>query len=74
MVRRNFLRLCVIIINQVSRGTAGQENSVRRARSEEPERRAKSEECRGQGGGLAAVVLHSTHYDFVTNICFVILL
>ena len=72
MVRRNFLRFCVIIINQVSRGTAGQENSVRRARSEEPERRAKSEECRGQGG--RAVVLHSTHYDFVTNICFVILL
>ena len=34
----------------------------------------KVRSAEARGGGLAAVVLHSTHYDFVTNICFVILL
>ena len=34
----------------------------------------KVRSAEARGGGLAAVVLHSTHYDFVTNICFVIFL
>ena len=42
-----FMLFCVIIIKQVSRGMAGEENGVRRARSEEPGRRVESEECRG---------------------------
>ena len=46
-----FMRLCVIIINQLLRGTAGEENVVGRARGKEPRRGAKSEECSGGGGG-----------------------
>ena len=49
-----FMRLCVIIIKQVSRGTAGEENGVRRARNEEPGRGVESEECRGGGRAVAA--------------------
>ena len=54
-----FMRLCVIIINQLLRGTAGEENGVGRARGKEPQRGAKSEECRGGaggGGGLSSSV------------------
>ena len=50
--------LCVIIIKQVSRGTAGEENGVRRARGIEPGRGAESEECRG-GGRVAATTVAS---------------
>ena len=60
-----FMRLCVIFINQLSRGTPGKENGVRRTRGKELRREAKSEECRGGaggggGGGLSSsvVVLH----------------
>ena len=51
-----FMQLCVIIIKQVSRGTAGKENGVRRARGEEPGRRAESDECRGRAAAAAAMV------------------
>ena len=55
-----FMRLCVIIINQLLRGTSVEENGVGRARGKEPQRRAKSEECRGRvgrGGGLSRSVV-----------------
>ena len=51
-----FMRLCVIIIKQLSRRTAGEENGVRRARGEEPGRRAESDECRGRAAAAAAMV------------------
>ena len=50
------MRLC-IIIKQVSRGTAGEENGVRRARGEEPGRRAESDECRGRAAAAAAAAM-----------------
>ena len=50
------MRLCVIFINQLSRGTPGKENGVRRTRGKELRREAKSEECRGGAGAAALVV------------------
>ena len=57
-----FMRLCVIVINQLSRRTAGEENGVGRAPGKELRRGAKSEECRGGvggcgGGGLSSSVV-----------------
>ena len=53
------MRLCVIIIKQVSRGTAGKESGVRRARGKEPGRGAESGECRGGERAAAAATVAS---------------
>ena len=52
-----------VSINQVSRGTAGKENDIRRARGGEPGRGVESEECRGGGrgcGGDGGLVLSAS--------------
>ena len=46
-----------VSINQVSRGTAGKENGVGRARGGEPGRGVESEECRGRGRGAATATV-----------------
>ena len=50
-----FMPLFVITINQLLRGTAGEENGVGRARGKEPQRRAKREECRGGASGVGGL-------------------
>ena len=62
--------LCVIIIKQVSRGTAGEENGVRRVRGKKPGRGSESEKCRqgwgeGGGGGNSGLVLSASWEAYV---------
>ena len=58
-----FMRLCVIIIKQVSRGTAGKENGVRRARGGEPGRGVESDGGLKLSVGWEAYVIVRHHHQ-----------